>query len=86
MEDIIKEYVADRDEAILSMDLQKFKNFIMVWSKRGMIPECFTFADDKVIEIAIRKMILGLANPPEDKLEEAKAWLLARGYDLELFN
>ena len=85
MEDIIKEYVADRDEAILSMDLQKFKNFIMVWSKRGMIPECFTFADDKVIEIAIRKMILGLANPPEDKLEEAKAWLLARGYDLEPF-
>ena len=86
MDDIIKQFVEDRNRVILSMDIRRFKAFIKLWSHKGMIPECFTLADDKVLEIALRKMVLGLANPPEDKLEEAKAWLLARGYDLEPFN
>ena len=85
MDDLIRQYAEERDEVILAMDVRRFKAFIKLWSARGMIPDCFTFADDKVLEIALRKMVLGMANPPEDKLEEAKAWLTARGYDLEPF-
>lgn len=81
--DIAKEYVEEIREVALSMDVERFRTFIKVWSTKGVIPEQMAYADTKVLEIALRKMVIGLADPPEDKLEEAKAWLLARGYKPE---
>lgn len=35
---------------------------------------------DKVLEITLRKMAVIMTDAPEEKREEAKAWLDARGY------
>ena len=73
------EWMKERDEAALSFDVNKFKKFYIKWRVEGIytrpLPE-----DDFVIEIAMRQMVLGMANPPKDKVAEAKAWLKAHGF------
>lgn len=71
-------WIQERDEAILSFDINKFKEFYEKWEKRGFyniaLPE-----NDKVLEISLRKMVIIMKNPPKDKLEEAKKWLREHG-------
>lgn len=78
--DLLPIWVKERDEALLSFDIEKFKAFYKRWKRRGFydipLPE-----DDQVIEIAIRKMVLGIADPPEDKKQEAIDWLIAHDCD-----
>lgn len=81
--ELIEDYVKERNKAVLSLDVRTFKDFVIRWSKKGALPSCFILADDNVIEIALRKMVLGIADAPEDKIEEARAWLKARGYKEE---
>lgn len=80
---LIEEYVRERNKAVLSLDVRTFKDFVIRWTKKGGLPSCFIIADDNVIEIALRQMVLGIADAPEDKIEEARAWLKARGYSTE---
>lgn len=80
--DLMPIWVKERDAAALSFDVETFRTFYEKWKRRGFytldLPE-----DDQVIAAAMRKMILGMANPPEDKKQEAIDWLKARGYDTE---
>ena len=78
--DLMEQWVKERDEAALSFDVETFRTFYEKWKRRGFyaikLPD-----NDYVIEIAIRKMILGIANPPEDKKQEAIDWLIAHDCD-----
>lgn len=80
----LEQFCKERDEAVLSFDVAIFKDFYRRWVKLGVY-ESRLLPPDNIIEISLRQMVLGLANPPEDKLSEAKEWLLARGYSLDLF-
>lgn len=82
--DIIKEFNKDRDEAILSFDVDMFKAFYFKWKARGFY-EIDLPKDDHIIEITMRKMVFGMRNPPKDKVKEAGKWLIEHGYDLYPF-
>lgn len=81
----ILEYNNALREAALSFDIDKFIEFAKEYQtpfyslyKKGNVEE-------EVIEIMIRKIVVNLKDPPRDKYEEAKEWLLSRGYDLKVF-
>lgn len=73
-----KQWLKERDEAICSFDVDTFKAFYHKWEKQGMYTE--PLPSDEVIEVSMRKCVCGLANPPKDKLAEARAWLSEHGY------
>ena len=73
-----KQWLKERDEAIYTFDVEKFKAFYIKWMKRGVYQE--PLPCDDVIEIAMRKMVCGLAHPDPAKLKEAVDWLTERGY------
>lgn len=79
-----KQWLKERDEVLYTFDVEKFKSFYRKWAKRG-IYEDKVLPDDKVLEISMRKMICNLANPREDKLAEARAWLSERGYSWTVY-
>jgi len=72
----IERYVKERDEAVASMDLEKFKEFILKTSGKTM-----SLPDDKVLEITMRKMAVHSTNIDTDIRVEAFRWLLENGYD-----
>lgn len=76
---LLQQFVKERDEATLSMDVDTFKAFYQKWKAKGVytrpLPD-----NDYIIEIAIRKAVCELANPPADKLKEAQEWLNERGF------
>ena len=74
----LKLFEKERDEAALSFDLDTFKKFYEKWTERGMY--CLQLPGDHVLEITMRKMVLLMKNPPEDKIQEAKKWLIDHGY------
>lgn len=71
----ITQYIKERDEAVKSMDVNKFKDFIKNHSMRKNIPS------DEAIEIAMRKMAVHITNFDVDTRVDAFRWLLERGYD-----
>ena len=73
-----KQWLKERDEAVYTFDVEKFKAFYRKWVKRGVY-EDKPLPSDEVLEITMRKMVCALANPREDKLAEARAWLSKRG-------
>lgn len=84
IDDIMSEYNRDTEEAVSTLDINNLKAVVDKWSKRGLFPECFCLPSDEVLEISIRKMAVNMRNIPEEIQEEAKEWLLTRGYDLKL--
>lgn len=78
----LKLFIKERNEAVLSFDIEKYKNFYEKWTKRGFY--CIELPSDKVLEITLRKMVLLMKNPPKDKLEEARKWLRDNNYSEEV--
>ena len=72
------EWLKERDEVTLSLNIDKFKAFYRKWQKKGVYD--LELPSDEVIEISMRKCVCAMANPPKDKLAEARAWLSERGY------
>ena len=78
---ITKDYVRDTIDVVTSQDIEKLKAHYFKWSNVFYFPE---IPSDKVLEITIKKMAVNMRDIPEDVKEEAKKWLLDRGYDLTL--
>ena len=68
--------------AIKTMDVQKFKKFYYMWKRRGLYR--LELPDDDTIAISLRKMVLVLKSATEKEKEEARQWLLDRGYSDEI--
>ena len=82
-------YSDELTEVVATLDVDAFKVFVKRWKKRGIYPNCFELPEDKILEITIRKLAVNLkdrirAKIPQETRDEAKSWLLERGYDLEL--
>ena len=78
------EWIKERDAAALSFDVKKFRKFALKWQALGYY-HIKRLPPDDVLEITMRKMVVNMENPPKDKYEDAKCWLLSRGYDLRIF-
>lgn len=77
---LFKEWLRERNEALRSLDVAKFRAFYRKWQRRGFYSELMP-KDDKVIEIMLRKSIcMASENFTEEEVEEAKKWLKDRGY------
>ncbi|MBO4705208.1 MAG: hypothetical protein J5647_05670 [Spirochaetaceae bacterium] len=76
--ELITQYLNARDEAVKSMDVNKFKDFIKNHSMRENIPS------DEVLEITMRKMAVHITSLDIDTRVDAFRWLLERGYDFYL--
>lgn len=78
-DETIKEWVKERDEAVLSYDVERFRAFYEKWKGRGVyqldLPE-----NNVVIEVSMRNMVGMMASATPEQKEEAKQWLLERGY------
>ena len=80
----IKEFVRDRDAAVMTFDVEEFKRFYQKWRDKGLytigLPQ-----NNKVLEITMRKMAVHSTGIPEEVREEAGKWLTDRGFSLDLF-
>ena len=74
----LKAFMKERNEAVLSFDVQKFRHFYNKWTLLGVYTVPLG-KNDRVIEITLRKMALGLDKVPENKKREARKWLSERG-------
>lgn len=85
---LITRYAKERDAATIAVvegeSLEVFKAFVIKWRDLGILPPCFKLPSDEVLEITIRKMVIHEASAPESTKQKAAAWLLERGYDLNL--
>ena len=82
MEDIMHRWIKERDKAVKTMDIQKFKTFYYKWKRCGIYQ--MDLPNDDVIEISMRKMILAMASATEKEKEAARQWLRDRGYSDEI--
>lgn len=75
----VRTYLRERDAAVLSFDVNKFRHFYHKWTLLGVhIVPLGNNNDD--VEILIRKMVLIIKKAPESKKAEARQWLSERGY------
>ena len=73
------EWRNDRDEAVASLDLQKFEAFCLKWQMRGAY-EKKPLPPDGIIEISMYKMACEITTMPEDVAMKAALWLVEHGY------
>jgi hypothetical protein len=81
-EKLIKQWVKDRDEAVLSFDLEKFKAFYRKYQALGVYKG--EMPSDRIMAVAQRKMVLQIESATEGQKFEAKNWLFKRGYDFRI--
>lgn len=81
-EDIINQYVRERDQAVSTFDLATFRKFLMKWQKEGMFPFDVSKITKPVLEITMYKMAVHSINIAPEKRKQAEKWLLDHGYDL----
>lgn len=70
----------ERDAAVLSFDLAKFKKFYNKWLARGIYQKSLP-ANDRVTEIAMYQMALAINTATEEQKEKAREWLRLNGYN-----
>lgn len=76
-------FVLERDKAVKSLNVVEFRKFYARWYKRGIYHLPLPL-NDKIIEISMRKMMLMIKSASDQEREEAKRWLLEKGYDTEI--
>ncbi len=72
------QWIKERDEVLLSLDINKYKAFYEKWRKEGVydmpLPD-----NEMILQIAMRQGLLALKNVPEGKIIEAQLWLIDHG-------
>lgn len=76
--EFICKYNKERDEAVASMDVEKFRQFAEKYNPRVQ------YVNDEVVEIMMRKMAVHITSLHVDIRTEAFRWLISRGYDFDL--
>lgn len=74
MTDENAQFLKERDEALLSMDLVKINAMTKKFSGPVLL-------DDEVGWCAIHKARTAITNFPADEKQKSKAWLAAHGYE-----
>jgi hypothetical protein len=79
----ISTWAKECKRAVRSMDVKKFRDFYNKRYQMGLYVKPLP-ANDHVIEISMRKMLLALHGIPQEETESAKKWLIDHGYSLSL--
>lgn len=80
----LKQFEKERDEAFLSYDVQKFKEFWAKWYIKGVY-ELPLPASDYVIEVLMRKGVYNMKGTTIKQRLEAKRWLEERGFSANVW-
>ncbi len=80
--DLHRMWIKERDRAIFSGDIEKFKAFYERWYKKGMHEHPLT-VDDRVLGISIHKMICSHPSATPEEKTAAEKWLRDRGYSTD---
>lgn len=73
-ENEIKEWLQERDEAVSSLNLEKFKTFYNKWRDKGIYK--LSLPSDDVTEIALHTIALEIPSISEEVKEKAYKWLM----------
>lgn len=76
----LRQWIKERDEAILSFDADKYKAFLLKWKKTGVYKP-FMSVSDRLIEISMYQSVLALAKATKEQKDKARAWLAENGYN-----
>ena len=76
-----KIWLHERDEVMLSYDVERFREFYNKWTRRGIYQDGLLPDSDIVIEISMRKCVYNMAKSTEEQKKEAADWLHAHGCD-----
>lgn len=79
----IKKWVKERDEAILSFDIETYKAHYRKWKKIGVYQ--LELPSDWILEVTMRKMALHINSATKAQKDEAAKWLINRGFTTEVF-
>lgn len=79
LEKRLKQFNKERDAAILSYDVEKFKEFYNKYKAKGYYS--IPLPPDEFLEITLRKMACEITSFTEEQREEARQWLRERGYE-----
>lgn len=77
-EKMLKDFVKERDEAVITYDVETFKKFYAKWFGVYEVQ----LPSDPVLEISMRKMVYAITSFTEEQREEAKKWLVERDYEV----
>ncbi len=75
MDDEIEKFVTERDEMLLSMDIERMRMF-----HRRYNPDIPPPDDDEVALVTMHKARSGARTLPESEQKLSRDWLTARGY------
>lgn len=78
-EKMLEDFVRERNEAVITYDVETFKKFYNKWHKLGVYD--IPLPVDAVLEISMRKMVYSITSFTEEQRNEAKNWLIERGYE-----
>jgi hypothetical protein len=78
-EKLFNQWKRERDEAVSSLDLQKFKAFYLKWQEKGAYAKK-PLPPDNIVEISMYKMACEITAIPEDIALKAAKWLVEHGY------
>lgn len=78
------QWLKERDAAVRSLDVGKFKAFVLKWQKKGAYLRR-PLPSDHVCEITLRKMACNITTMPPDVVKQAREWLQERGYDTKIY-
>ena len=76
MANILKQFLKERDEAVRSLDLDKFKAFYEKWKKKGYYR--LPLPSDEILERSMRIMILDIKSSTDEEKAAATEWLEER--------
>ena len=79
----IEKWKKERDEAVRSLDIRKFKKFYNKWFEKGIYE--IGLPSDDILEVTIYKMLYNLKSSTEEEKELAKNWLKERGASTKLY-
>ena len=75
--EVLYQYNKERDKAVKSLDVEKFKKFCKKWG--NPVPPT-----DEIIEIVMRKMMYHINSFSPEEKESAKKWLEEHGSSTDL--
>lgn len=78
-EKMFDQWKRERDEAVMSLDVEKFKAFCLKWQEKGAYAKK-PLPPDNIVEITLYKMACEITTIPEEIALKAATWLVERGY------
>lgn len=78
----MQEFLARRDAAIKSQDVETWKAFCKDCQAKGIYD--IPLPPDAVIEVSLRKMLYHIKSATAQEKQTARKWLFDRGYDTDI--